>query len=135
MRGEHDKIGTEHRTPIGAEVAHRLKRARRARLRLGDGWIFPSPTDPERPFSRHLMRDYMERGLARVKITPGARFGWHSLRRKFATDLKHLPLVDLCALGGWKDAQTILKCYQRSDEGTMRRALEERSVQRGVLGS
>jgi hypothetical protein len=59
--------------------------------------------------------------LVRVK-----GLGWHSLRRKFATELKHTPLKDLCYLGGWKEPQTVLKCYQRADEGTMREALASR---------
>lgn len=62
--------------------------------------------------------------LAGLSKEPGR--GWHSLRRKFATELKHTPLKDLCALGGWKDPNTILKCYQRPDEGTMRQALASR---------
>ncbi len=52
--------------------------------------------------------------------------GWHSLRRKFATELKDTPLKDLCYLGGWKSPQTLLACYQRPDEDTMRQALEQR---------
>ena len=56
----------------------------------------------------------------------GERFGYHSLRRQFASELKDTPLADLAYLGGWKDPQTILKCYQRPDSDTMRRALEQR---------
>ena len=41
--------------------------------------------------------------------------GWHSLRRKLATELKHIPLADLCELDGWNTAQTILMCYQQPD--------------------
>ena len=52
--------------------------------------------------------------------------GWHGLRRKFATELKHTPLNDLCALGGWKSPQTILMCYQQPDAETQRAALEGR---------
>ena len=48
------------------------------------------------------------------------------MRRKFATELKHVPLKDLCLLGGWKEPQTVLKCYQRPDECTMRDAMEQR---------
>jgi hypothetical protein len=59
--------------------------------------------------------------------------GWHGLRRKFATELKHTPLNDLCHLGGWKEPQTVLKCYQQADEATMRQALEGRK-QVAVLG-
>ena len=50
--------------------------------------------------------------------------GWHSLRRKFASDLMDLPLKVLCDLGGWKTAQTVLQCYQRPDEDRLRKALE-----------
>jgi hypothetical protein len=58
--------------------------------------------------------------------------GWHSLRRKFATELKHTPLKDLGYLGGWKEPQTVLKCYQRADETTMRQALEGRKQLAGI---
>ena len=37
-----------------------------------------------------------------------------------------MPLPDLCALGGWKDAKTILQCYQAPDPDTMRSALANR---------
>lgn len=36
------------------------------------------------------------------------------------------PLADLCALGGWKDPQTVLKCYMKPDADTQRRALAQR---------
>ena len=36
-----------------------------------------------------------------------------------------LPLKVLCDLGGWKNAHTVLRCYQRADEGQLRKALEE----------
>jgi hypothetical protein len=39
-----------------------------------------------------------------------------------------VPLPDLCALGGWKDTQTILKCYQKPDAATMQAALAARVV-------
>jgi len=42
--------------------------------------------------------------------------------------MKHAPLVDLCALGGWKNAQTVLTCYQRADQGALVAALATRRV-------
>jgi len=56
-------------------------------------------------------------GSSRLGDIP--RLGWHSLRRKFANDLRHVPLKDLASLGGWKDTQTLLKCYLREDEQAM----------------
>ena len=65
-----------------------------------------------------------------AELEPKRGRGWHSLRRKFASDLMNQPLKVLCELGGWKTAQTVLQCYQRVDEGQLRKALEERRVAR-----
>ena len=54
------------------------------------------------------------------------RRGWHSLRRKFATELKKMPLKDLSEVGGWANPQTVLSCYQHPDRVTQREALEAR---------
>jgi len=64
-------------------------------------------------------------------LEPKRGRGWHSLRRKFASDLMDTPLKVLCELGGWKDPQTVLKCYQRPDAGQLRTALEGRPRVRG----
>jgi hypothetical protein len=90
------------------------------------------PGDPSQPMSRHLARDWWERTekAAVVARVPGR--GWHSLRRKFATELKGASLKDLCALGGWTDHNTILKCYEQVDPEAMRVALERRGTLRGV---
>ena len=37
-----------------------------------------------------------------------------------------LPLKVLCELGGWKEAQTVLRCYQQADSGQLRKALDSR---------
>ncbi|MEO6865030.1 MAG: site-specific integrase [Gemmatimonadaceae bacterium] len=126
-RSEHDKIGVEHVTPMSRELIAALKHAHRTRQVIGDAWLFPAPGDSTRFCSSYIMRDWMERGLKKIGIKSGMRYGWHSLRRQFATDLKHIPLSDLCALGGWKDPQTILKCYAQPDEQTMRDALNSRT--------
>ncbi len=52
--------------------------------------------------------------------------GFHSLRRKFASELIDVPMKDVMALGGWKDHKTIIQCYQRTDLGRMREALDSR---------
>ncbi len=136
-RADQDKIGHEHVTPM-VEAARSVllkELLRRQTIGCAGQWIFASPTDPDQPMSRHLARDWWERteaaaGLPRV---PGR--GWHSLRRKFATELKGAALKDLCALGGWKDHNTVLKCYQQPDPEAMRVALENRGTLRSVRRS
>ena len=127
-RAEHDKIGFEHETFLTEPALYALGKARADRPSIGDTWLFPAPGTPSVPCSRHLFRDWWERAqeLSGLKKEPGR--GWHSLRRKFATELKHVPLRDLCYLGGWKEPQTVLKCYQKPDETTMRQALATRSL-------
>ena len=66
-----------------------------------------------------------------LELYPKPGRGWHSLRRKFASDLMDQPLKVLCQLGGWKAAKTVLRCYQRADEGQLRKALEDRRRARG----
>jgi len=126
-RAENDKIGLEQETEASEVAMNALEQARADRPAIGDVWVFPSPTDASKPCSRHLMRDWWQQGEQAAKLQHEPGRGWHSLRRKFATDLKHIPLVDLQHLGGWKDHQTILKCYQRADEATAREALASRA--------
>lgn len=125
-RAELDKIRHEHITPLSKLAVRELRRARRERSAIGDDWLFPSPSAPTKAVSRHLVRDWWAKLEKVAKLSPEPGRGWHSLRRKFATELKHVPTKDLQALGGWKDHQTILTCYQRADEVSMKEALRAR---------
>ncbi|MCY3807925.1 MAG: hypothetical protein OXG58_00555 [Gemmatimonadetes bacterium] len=51
--------------------------------------------------------------------------GWHSLGRKFSSDLMDQPLKVLCEPGGGRTAKTVLQCYQRPDAGQLRKAPED----------
>jgi integrase len=130
-RGENDKIGFEHETLLTPEAVTALEAARRVRPAVGDAWLFPAPGPQGGPMSRHRLRDWWERLEVRAGLQEVPRLGWHALRRQFATELKHIPLKDLCHLGGWKNPQTVLMCYQQADEETMREALEGRRRLRG----
>ena len=125
-RGEHEKTGYEHRTPVTAEALAVLKLARRRNPGVGDAPLLPAPKDPSKCVSRSLARDWWEKAQELAGLEPKRGRGWHSLRRKFASDLMDQPLKVLCELGGWKTAQTVLQCYQRADEGQLREALEHR---------
>jgi integrase len=125
-RAELDKIGFEHETPLTPEAIGVLETTRATQRAIGDAWIFRDPTNPGEPCGRNHFVHWWRRaeelsGIARVKHR-----GWHALRRKFATELKAVPLKDLCELGGWKEPQTVLRCYMKPDEETMRTALEQR---------
>ena len=88
------------------------------------------------PAPRSLPRGVRAASLALLLVEPGPEArgtrteagprGWHSLRRKFASDLMDQPLKVLCELGGWKNPQTVLICYQHANTGQLRKALDAR---------
>lgn len=80
------------------------------------------------------MRDWWNAAQKRADLSHIERLGWHSLRRKFANDLRELPLKDLAALGGWKDTRTILVCYLEENEKAMVEALRSRRRHSGKNG-
>lgn len=125
-QAEFDKSGAAHRTPLTEPALAALREARARRPGIGAGWLFPAPRKSDQPCDRGMMSVWFRRAIAIAGVSVPPKTGFHALRRKFATELKDVPLVDLCDLGGWKDAKTILQCYQSSDPVTMRSALANR---------
>ena len=125
-RAEHEKTGFEHRTPVTAEALGVLEEARRENRRTGDAPVLPAPRDSARSMSYAVARYWWKRAERLAGLERKRGRGWHSLRRKFASDLMDQPLKVLCELGGWRTAQTVLQCYQRADEERLKKALAER---------
>ena len=86
-RGEHEKTGYEHQTPMTAEAFAALEEARRQNPGIGDIPLPPAPKDPSVCLSRSLARDWWNRAVTRAGLKPKRGRGSHSLRRKFASDL------------------------------------------------
>ncbi len=125
-RAEAEKTGYAHVTPMTEDAKVAFEVARRHVPGIGGSLVLPSAKDASQPISRYLARDWWEKAERLAGLEPERGRGWHSLRRKFATDLMHQPLKVLCKLGGWKDPSTVLECYQHPDQGEMREALEDR---------
>ncbi|MBA3655959.1 MAG: tyrosine-type recombinase/integrase [Gemmatimonadaceae bacterium] len=133
-RAENDKIGMEHVAPLSDEAVRALEKRQKENPAIGNSWLFPSPANPSTPCSRHLVRDWWRRAAKRAKLSSTARLGWHSLRRKFVNDMKSdTPMADLCHLGGWRSALTVMTVYQQADQVTMRSALRGREERRASL--
>ena len=126
-RAENEKTGYEQVTPMSREAKSVFEFARTRNSNIGERAVLPAPKDPTRPVGRYLMRDWWQKAEARAELGTKRGRGWHSVRRKFATDLAHAPLSVLCRLGGWRDTDTVLRCYQRPDDDDLRAALERRS--------
>lgn len=135
-RGEADKIGNDHSTPLTEEALACLLRERNARSSIGDAPIFPARRgDRTQPMTGDAAFNLWKRLAKSAGIPEGQRFGWHSLRRKFGSDLRETNLRDLCDLGGWKSIQTVLTCYVRPDEAAQRKVLVGRSSSKRAVNS
>jgi len=125
-RAEHEKTGYEHITPLTAEALDALEHARKMGRGKQSGPVLPSSRDATKCTNRVSAFLWWKKAQTLAGLEPKPGRGWHSLRRKFATDLMDLPLKVLCELGGWKSPQTVLRCYQQADAGQLRTALESR---------
>jgi integrase len=125
-RGEADKIGFDHFTPLREEALAVLRREQSRTQRIGDAWVFPSAQDASRPRSEHALGNAFKLLATKAGLPGGTRMGWHSFRRRFATDLKERSLREVMALGGWKSSATVLMVYQQPEEAVQRSMLEDR---------
>ena len=125
-RAEHEKTGYEHTTPLTDEAVAALEEAQRRNPGNGDAPVLPASRDASKCMGKSPVRYWWNRAEDLAGLGRKRGRGWHSLRRKFASDLMDLPLKVLCELGGWKEAQTVLRCYQQADTVQLRKALESR---------
>ena len=125
-RAKHEKTGYEHTTPLTDEALAVLEEARRMNPGNGDGPVLPASAHPAQCLGRSMALKWWYRAAILAGLEPKRGRGWHSLRRKFASDLMDQPLKVLCELGGWKNPQTVLTCYQQANTGRLRTALESR---------
>jgi integrase len=105
-----DKIGMAHTTPLTPAAFAVLEKARSECESIT--WLFPSPTDPGQSCTRDYVAKWWRAIADKGGLSHRKGLGFHSLRRKFATDLKDVPYRDLLELGGWRNLQTLVRCYQ-----------------------
>ena len=96
-RAEHDKSGYEHITPVTAEALDALKEVRAMNPAIGEAPVLPAPRNPLACVGAARLHAWWQKAQILAELDPKPGRGWHSLRRKFA--------------------KTVLRCYQRADEG------------------
>ena len=129
-RAENDKIGFQHVTPLSEVATDALVGLQKVQGAIGDCWVFPSLTDAAKPLARETATKWWREAerLAELEHVPG--MGFHSARRKFASELKGTNLRDLAYMGGWKNPQTVLTVYQQPEIEVQREALTSRKALR-----
>lgn len=121
----HDKTELEHTTPLTEAAIDPLREA----YKLGhpSRWVMSSPRGQDAPVSVKTLAGWSRKAMDAAGLRHLCKAGFHRFRRKFASELKDVPLRDLMALGGWRDPKTVIQCYQQADLGRMRKALANRN--------
>ena len=117
--GETDKMGHETLAPLSQIARSAIDCVLRERPGIGDAYLFPSPKDPSKPISRHLAAKWLRKAEKLAGVEPLQGSLWHAYRRKWVTERKHYPDVDVAAAGGWKTPETMKLAYQHADAETM----------------
>jgi len=120
-----DKMAKAWTTPINAAVRAAIDRIVAERPGIGRAYLFPSPRNAARAVSRDLVSGWLERAETLAKVPKHAGSLWHAYRRKWASERKHLPDVDVMAAGGWSDLASLKTAYQHADAATMYRVVSE----------
>ncbi|HJQ53467.1 MAG TPA: site-specific integrase [Gemmatimonadaceae bacterium] len=136
-RAENDKKRKEWRVPMPPSLVEEVTRFR---VKLGGafgGLVFPAPTDPSKPLGREIFQHGLADAATHAKLS-AVGMGWHSFRRKWASERKHHPQSDVLAAGGWspKSASVLTECYQFADNETMLAVMsEQRKVSERAVGT
>ena len=131
-RAEHDKKRHESVIPLPEVLVTEIEIFRK-RLGAIGGWVFARPSDGL-PMDRHLFDKWLTVAERHAQLEKLERGLWHPYRRMWATSRDHLPLNQVAEAGGWKDTETLLRCYQRPDRESLlavmkgERQLRERAV-------
>lgn len=126
-RGDADKSGRTHHCPLSENAVNALK-AYKEGTEFNEVWVFSSPKDPENHMHTNHTKKIWKRIEAAANLEHIKGKGWHSLRRKFATDLIEQPVAVVAALGGWKTANLLISVYQKPDHDHMATALKNRKA-------
>jgi len=128
-RAKTDKMRRERFSPLSDEALAALTAERNRQAVIGNAATPIFGTRWQRakggPLGRSTFRRWWNECETLAELEPVKRRGWHSCRRRFADDVKDLPLKDAAALGGWATPHMLLY-YQSSDVESQRAVLDKR---------
>ena len=126
-RGGSDKNRRDRWTALSPEALLAATRWRRQRPGVGEALVFPSPhvSRVGLPVDDETLGGWWRRLEVLAGVGRRPRQGWHSVRRRAATDLQDAPLATVAALLG-HSPQVLASVYQQPDAGEHRRALAGR---------
>jgi hypothetical protein len=86
--------------------------------------VFPQQKAPANPMTAPDARLLRLRAEELAELPIVEHGGFHSYRRLYAVERKHLPDVDVARSAGWRDLATMKRSYQQPDPVTTLRVVE-----------
>jgi integrase len=123
-RAETDKRGNEWIVPMPEALRDAVAEFR-DRLGATTGPVFIAERGEGKIMNRRQFLRWLDEAEQHAGLRKMRMGSWHPYRRKWATERKRLPLVDVAAVGGWKGTQMLLKCYQQPDPDTILAVMNE----------
>lgn len=141
-RAETDKMGKDRWIPMSPTVREAIDRVQTVNPAIGEWPLFPAPRatveipqgEIPKAWTRHYARALLERAETAAKLPKVDGGDFHPYRRKWATERKHLPDVDVARAGGWseKDPRALKTSYQQVDDATLLAVVSEPTKLREV---
>ena len=132
-RAESDKLRRDWLVPVSPIVAATLRSEQARRGGIGELLIFPSLNDPASRLDVRLVTRWLRQAEKLAGLEPMERGAWHSFRRMWACQRKHLPVRDVAAAGGWKDVAVLQGVYEAADQETLEAVVSGGRRVRGIL--
>ena len=121
---ERDKEGFLFIAPLSEQARDEIDRYLAKNPRVGDVPLFPATHNGLKPIRRDVAARWLLRAEERAELPKLQRGVFHPYRRLWASERKALPSKDVAHAGGWKDIETMLSSYVKSDAATVLRVVE-----------
>lgn len=123
-----DKLGFETLSPINRAAREELDRYLRENPRVGDAPLFSATEDPGQCVHKELARYWLNRAEKLAKLPRLERGGYHTFRRLWASERRHLPAQDVAAAGGWRSIEVMRSSYQQASAEMVQSVVENAPV-------
>lgn len=119
-----DKLGFESITPLSRDARAAIDEYLRSSPCIGDAPVFPGRDDVTKPIKKEIAGYWLARAEERAKLEHMERGGYHTFRRLFASERRHLNPTDVAAAGGWRSLSVMRAAYMHADAAGVLNAVE-----------
>jgi integrase len=120
-KGSTDKMGLQMARAVPPNVMRYLRVWKRHCP--SDRFVFPAPTDPTSAVPKATVDKWARQAYTAAGLEKPDGTGWHSLRRKWASERDGYPIPVLMAAGGWASAEALMR-YLKTDDATLTTAIQ-----------